>query len=558
MFLQGSGRTLMAIPLLPSLLPRAAQAQAGAGGIKRYVALLSEGEVGHNSGWLPRLSGGITAIPQPRLTHSPGGSDPAIRYQALREFVSSSSTPLAPLYGTTLNNHLQYINIIRSLDLPVRFGHGAGAALGSLMESEPIGGLQRVPTLDSVLANFRTLNPNGRLVFGGAPGGFEGYSRNMSGGASSRIDNFRTLYNTLFDNGNLAESGGTTTPAPTAHPRRDVLSRVLEDYQRLINSRYISAQDRTALNNAMDKMSDVHRGLASGTTTTPTPSQCSHRSLNISTATIDHTPTYADRSKLLVDMITAAILCDSQRIFTFGFYMPYETFSGVTGGADVLNYTGDWHHEISHNPFGTTNGQPNWHWIVQKEKYMISRVFAPLVANLAGAIDPSNGQTYLYNSLIHASYECGQTHGYASHPTILAGNIAGALSSGNYIDYSDRTRGVFPEGGADNYNADPASPRFSNNYVGLHYNRFLVTLLQAYGLSPANYENNAINSQMYNRTDMGTNNRNLTAIGGFNYAYRMDANHSNTWFRDSFLRLVMPYYNLQHFRNPLALPPSSS
>lgn len=560
MFLQGSGTTLMSIPFLPSLLPREAWGQTAAAP-KRYISIQAGFEVGHNSAWLPNSAGGSTTnLIQPSQTFNPGGGDHAIRYQSLRSYAPNSTTPLALLYGTTLNNHLNYINIMRSLDIPVRYGHGSGATLGSAQEADNgLGGaVRQVPTLDAILANNRTLNPNGRYIFAGDEGGWEGYSRTLTGAKSTRIDTFRALYNALFDNGNLPESGGTggTTGTP-AHPRRDLLSRVLEDYTRMMNSRNISSADKVALTNAMDKMSDVHRGLSAGTPSTPSTNSCSHQGLSASaTGQIYNAPTYDDKSALLVNMITAAILCDSNRIFTFGFWQPY-TYETVRSDwpSDVLRYTGpDWHEEISHRPFNVSNGQPNWYWIAHRQKYLVSRIFAPLVRNLAGATDPSNGQSYLYNSLVHLSYESGQAHGHMSHPTILAGNVGGAFTSGNYIDYADRSKGV--AGGADGFSDSTSAANFCNNYYGLHYNRLLVKILQAFGMTPDQYENNALNAEVYNRTDIGANNRNLTAIGGFNYAYRM--HRDRDWFFDAFYRWNLPHYNLQHFRNPIPLPPSST
>lgn len=542
MFLQGSGSALLAMPFLTSLLPREAWGQSPAT-IKRYISLLSGYEVGHNSTWLPRIGGSVTNLVQPNRVLNPGGTHHAVRWQPLSEFVPNASTPLAPLYGTTLNSHLQHINIMRGLDYAFRYGHGGGHIMGSLSDAEGVrGALPQIPTIDTILAANQAINPTRRQIFAGAQGGWEGSSLGMSGTRTTLISELQPLYNVLFDNGNFPEGG--SAPVTTPHPKRDILSRALEDYNRMINSRNISAQDRIALTDAMDKMSDVQRGLAG--IAQPTLA-CSHRSLQRPYASISNIVSSEANSRLLVDMLTAAIMCDTSRIFTIGVNMAYDQYSGFTD--PTFNYVGDWHQDISHVPFGTTNGRRNWEWVGYRQALFVSRVFAPLVRNLAAATDPSNGRSYLYNSLVHLSYESGQVHGHASQPTILAGNAGGALTTGNYIDYSDRAKGAFE--GADNFSSNPADANFSNNYYGVSYNRLLVTILQAMGMTSAQYEVDSRNAQLYNRTDIGAYNNNLTSIGGYGHAFNADRTYNN-WV-SGFLP-ALRQYDLTQFRNRLPMP----
>lgn len=543
MFLQGMGRTLMSVPFLPSLLPKQAWGQMNSVP-KRFVSLHSTFETGHNSLWLPRIGGSVTNLIQPNRTLNVTNHHP-VRWQPLTEFASSSSTPLAPLYGTHLNPYLQSLNIMRGLDVMYRYGHGSGASLGALSDADNARGtIAQIPTIDTILAANQRINPTRRLIYGGANGSWEGISISNSGLRNSRIEYLDVLYRTLFDNGNYPE-GGSTTPIPTGHPKRDVLSRVLEDYNRVRNSRNISALDRNALSDAMDKMSDVHRSLASASTT---PLACSHRNLSRPGGFfIDNILSSETHSRALVDMITAAIICDTGRIFTFGFNMAYDQYSGFTD--PTFNYVGDWHQDISHRPFAMTNGRVNWEWVGHRQSFMVSRVFAPLLQRLSTAIDPSNGQSYLYNSIIHMTFESGQVHSHSSHPTIIAGQAGGALTTGNYIDYSNRAEG--PWSGADNFSATPGAADFSNNYRGVNYNRFLVTILQAMGMSPTEYEVARL-QQVANRTDIGTQNANLGDIGGYGYAFNVDRNANLYDVANAFS--AFRHYDLRQFRNPLPLP----
>lgn len=542
MFLQGAGKTLMSIPFLQSLLPKQAWGQTSAIP-KRYISLHSSYELGHNSLWLPRIGGSVTNLVQPNRVMNVSGHHP-VHWQPLTEFVSSSSTPLAPLYGTTLNPYLQHVNIFRGLDFNWRYGHGSGTTLGAMSDADGArGGIAQIPTIDSVLAANQRVNPSRRLIYGGAQGGWEGVSIALNGARSTRIEYLDQLYNSLFDNGNLPE-GGSTVPV-LGHPKRDVLSRVLEDYNRVRNSRNISSMDRNVLSDAMDKMSDVHRGLSG---ISQTSAACSHRSISRpSGVNLSHIVSSEQQSRLLVDMITAAIMCDSARIFTFSFLLAYDQYSGFTD--PVFNYVGDWHQDISHRPFAITNGRVNYEWVGYRQGLLVSRIFAPLVQRLSSSIDPSNGQSYLYNSILHLAYESGQVHGHGNHPAILAGNAGGALTSGRYIDYSNRAEGTYE--GADNFSSDPNSPTFSNNYVGVNYNRLLVTLLQAMGMTPAEYEVNRV-QQVYNRTDIGAQNSNLTNIGGYGYAFNADRTANLYDVANMFSRLR--HYDLRQFRNGLPIP----
>jgi len=550
MFLQGSGSTLMAIPVLPSLLPRETWAQTVTVP-KRFISVLTAYEAGHTSAWVPSLGTSVTNLSQPnRSLTVPAGHQP-VRHQPLAEFTAGGRA-LAPLYGTALNPYVSNINILRGLDEAIG-GHGNGGSLGARTThiGWPSTNVPLVPTLDAVLANNRNINPNGRYVFAGWHGGGdqinEGFSFNLSGRPSTVISSATELYNVLFNNGTYPEqSGGGQVPQPTAHPRRDLLSRVLEDYNRLLNSRNISAVDRTALTNAMDKMSDVHRSLA-GIVQVP-GGTCSHRGITRPGGNLAYALSDANLAKAMVDMVVASIMCDSNRIFTLGFEMAYERYSGYTGGSDVIGSSVDFHNTVSHEPHAMRGGMSNWQWVVNHQKYAISRMFAPIVAALSGAIDPSNGMSYLHNSLVLCSFEANLGHGWASKPAILAGRAGGAISSGNYLDYSDRTRGVLSnnDGG---YSTDPTSPQFTNNYAGTHYNRLLVTILRAMGMTPAQYENDALNVQVYNRTDIGAQNRNLTSVGGFSYVFPTDRNLESYSFTNH-----LPHLDLAQFRNPLPMP----
>lgn len=559
MFLQGSGNAMLAIPFLSSLLPRELWA-APPGTIKRFVSILGAYDLGHHSAWLPNTSGSITNLVQPNRIYNPGNGQKLVRWQPLREFAPTNSSVLAPIYGSRLNPYLNSMCIMRSLDITDYRGHDASRHLGGLSSAEGriVQNMRKIPTIDHVINNNRTFNPKGSPVIYAGHASVQGrwshsyVAPNSASEATHLGYSLQELYNRLFSNGTYPE-GGQTTPG---HPRRDILSRVLQDYAQVRNSRNISALDRTALDNTLDKMSDVQRGLAA----TVSSGLCSHRNLSRQ-GLIYLGATFPDVGRAVADMITASIMCDSARTFTIGSHVAnpggegYTESGGLDGIMDGLAFT---HDNPSHNPFVVQNGMPHWQRLVRRQTPLMQNVIAPLIQNLSTAIDPSNGQSYLYNSLVFSTYESSQMHGYMSMPAILFGNAGGDFGAmGNYIDYSDRS--TPPKSGCDEFDSNPTSSRFSNNYTGVHYNRLLVNILQAMGIPESEYEGYANNSQLLNRNDLGPMNANLTSVGGYGYPIVYDLAANLTPDEGAFnlteVKRQIVDYDIKQFRNKLPMPP---
>lgn len=558
MFLQGSSGTMLAIPFLTSLLPRELWA-APPGTIKRFISIIGHSDLGHHSGWLPNTSGNINNLVQPNRIFNPGNGQKPVRWQPLREFAPTNTSVLAPIYGSAFSPYLNSMSIMRGLDLTDFRGHDSSCRLGGLggAEGAIVANMRKIPTIDHVINNNRTFNPKGSpVIYAGeqrVAGGGWSYSfvaPNSATPATHLGDSLQEMYNRLFSNGNYPE-GGTTSPA---HPRRDILTRIMGDYTQVRNSRNISLADRTALDNALDKISDVQRGLAAAVTS----GACSHKSLSQS-GLIYLSATFPAVGRAVADMITASIMCDSARTFTIGAMVanPGGTDYVAPGGA--VNGVMDgvtFEHDIStHNPFLVQSGMTMWQRLIRRQTPVMQNLVAPLIQNLSAATDPSNGQSYLYNSLVFSTFEGSQTHSYMSQPVILFGNAGGDFGAmGNYIDYSDRT--TAPSfSGCDGFDDNPASSQFSNNYYGVHYNRLLVNILQAMGIPASEYEGIANNSQLLNRSDLGTLNANLTSVGGYGYPIVYDLSYTEPG-GDNFaaLKRFVANYDIKQFRNKLPMP----
>jgi hypothetical protein len=551
MFLQGSGQFLLAIPFLPSMLPRAAWGQSPTV-MKRFITIMTNFDLGHNANWIPNMNpNNFRNIP------APANLDPrGFRWQQLRDFAPNGGTPLAPIYGTAFNSYLNRMNIVRGLDFSYRYGHGVAQNLGSIQRNplhSSTSGMQRIASIDYVLSQNSRVNPTRRAptLIGNRFREGDGLTVNDAQGGNAGqnpIDRFNDLYTSLFTNVPETGSDPVTITTPP-HPRRDILNRVMEDYQRLRGHRNISRDDRQALTAAMDRFSDIHRRLPNGSTMTQTRS-CQHRQMESANGSISgRVGEDLQANRLLVDMVTAAIMCNVNNIYTITLRTPFtRAVSGMPGFFSSFPDR-DFHQSVSHKPWNRApDGQYVWQWMANYQARIAQGFIAPLIASLEGITDPSNGESLLHNSLLFASWESGQVHSHRSAPAILAGNAGGALSSGHYLDYSDRTtpeRGV--DGGGDNgrprFNNDPSSLSFSNNYQGVSYNRLLVTILQAMGMQPSEYEDRNLNRRYHNRNDIGDQNRGLTSIGGYGHA-------GNTVNRNDNASAIAGF-DLRQFGNPL-------
>ncbi len=534
MFLQGVG-TSLPIPFLASMLPRTVWAQT-AEIPRRFISILSNYDIGRNGAWFPRMSShSMNNLPPPSQVHVVGGSHHNIYHQALRDFVPTNSSNLSMVAGTALSPFVESINILRGLDFIFRYGHDNSQVLGGLpSSSDTRGKLKLIPTIDHFLNNHKSFNPKGLPInFWGPAGHIESWSYAATADTATKAASsyyISGIYNALFSNGTFPEAGESAKP----HPKMDVLSRVLEDYKRVRNSRNISSDDKLVLDNAVDKWSDVQKGLLQSTT-----ASCKHKSL-VKMGNVASANESAAVGKVVADMITAAILCDTGRVFTIG--------TGPIGGLfDGENFE---HGTTSHQPFSLVNGKYQWQRMAERQNGVIRHILAPLVQNLSSVIDPSNGKSFLYNSLIMNSYENGQVHGYLSHPVMLIGNAGGKINSGQYIDYGDKSK---PANGADEFTSTLGSENFSNNYQGVLYNRLLVTILQAMGLSAADYEDNSLESQVYGRSDLGAMNVNLSNLGGYGYVTRGDLSIVGNYTIDQSLKKGLPKYRLSTFKDPLPL-----
>lgn len=535
MFLKGGG-AMIAIPFLTSLLPREAQAQATDSTIRRFISVTGTYGSGHPMHQLPTTNRPGLAVAVP-LDHKP------VAYARLTDFVKAAG--ITRILGPGANSLANDITIMRGLDCPQWFAsHGYAHVLGNLRGNVEGGNFPDTETIDHVLKRSAMFNPSKREVtyFKNLP--FVGdtlfsYAKNAAGsiaGVSPIATDPKSLYNRLFNNGNYPESTGSpTTPAVPTHPRRDVLSRVLASYKSVRSGSQISRGDKIVLDNYIDLVQTIHNGLAAGSPGT-SAGACLHK--NILIRDDGQNFNSAETLRSFADIISAAIMCDLTRIVNFA----YAIELGHSG------FSGAFHEEITHpDHLAVHSGIPNHERIADARGFTVQKFSVRLAQNLAAATDPSNGKSYLYNSLVLTTTEDMIPHAPMSIPVILMGNAGGRMSSGNYIDYTDRTLGPIQSGFFGQFNSNPNDQRFSHLYYGQPYNRLMVTILQAMGLKPADYENAALNTGFQNVTDgrFGAQNNGIQSLGG----YGVLASSS-----DNAVANRLKNYQLKYYKDPLPMP----
>ncbi len=551
MFLKGLGGATLAIPFLPSLMPRQAWAQQ-AQVVRRYFTFVGDYDYGHHQHWFPTLN----PLSQ---RYNPGNGDHEIGYQSLQSFLSSPTSELSYILGNGLNPFVNKMNILRGLNLHTRIAHGRGPMLGNLADNDghdtQARNVKPLRSIDQVLAGNSRFTPhsNDPLTVGPADHSTFSYARDSSNNinrASARSSKPHTLFSQLFYPGGSPISEGGSSPAPS-RPGADILSRTIEDYRRVRNGRQISSLDRQVLDNALDRISDIQRRLDA----TTVAGGCQFSQIDPSRTETDGISSWNyscfDHKyafELYAQIFAAAAACDLHRVLNFHIN-------------NLPNYdrhpTEDFHQGHSHRPFDNVNGMPNHRYMAQIWRNYVESFLVPLVTALDSSPD-TNGQSILDNSLVHMTLECSTVHSDYSKPCLLIGGAGGNLTTGHMIDYSRRSLGPHPEQG-DSFSTDPNSDRFGHNYYGAHYNRVLTTILQAMGLSRSEYEDPEINRFFQGRTDslLGAHNNGIANIGGYGH---IGTERSGVWYYTDAQLYNLQYarYNYHFYKNSLPFPVSSA
>jgi hypothetical protein len=462
MFLRGAAGFTLAIPFLQSLLPRGAQAQVGADGRRRFVAFATE----HGGVWQPDMYPADAT-----LTQTTNYAGAARRRGDLALQVNGGVASLSPVLSASSSVFTAAIaakmNVVRGFDVPFYLAHHRGGHLGNYANNDANGvdgGTMQSrprPTIDQVMAWSNGFYPDlatireRSLVIGG---------QGMSAGWSSPSTASGTIQNLAPSNDSLALFDAIFIPEDP-NPRPAIVDRVHADYQRLRQNPRLSSGDRRRLDDHLDRIDELQRkiNVVVSCGDIDRPQRSSIQEWGESNYGVNP-EAHARFWQLMNDVVAVAFSCDTSRIATL---RVTDIFS---------DFVGDWHDAVAHQatqPDGVAQ-----QILATAHQRFFQNVFMDLVAKL-DAIDVGEGETLLDSTLVQWTQECGAvTHDPIELPIITAGGVNGFFRTGSYVDYRDLGRRA----------SQPSEGNAVTSHVGLVYNQWLGTVLEAMGVPREDFE----------------------------------------------------------------------
>ena len=484
--LRGAAGALLTLPFLESLAPRTAAGQT-ATLPKRFIVLKSF-STQLVKAWYPSFDGNGYQLHDAKYSGSKADGTTLLTQKLVagRNYTWAplsdlkTSSGLSGILGPSLNPFLPKLTLIRGLDFLPAVNHNYGGLLGnfsSCTAATPCDAdsLKDVPTIDQVLAyspKFYPSTPALRYLHVS-----QGVTDSMSysdfgtpGGAVQQLKTRANPLDAFNDVFGTAPAGDATIP----NPDRDKLlvDRVRADYVKLKQNGRLSADDKALVDQYVTLVTELEAKLSVKPTLTCTrPAEPMSLANNTGLDPKD----ISTKWDLFLDLVTAAIMCDRTRIITIGVHKSLGPGPDPSDPTLVGHYHsedasgGTWHglaHDVSNdNSRRMLQGINAW---------IAENVFAKLLAKLD--VTETGDSTYLDNSLVYWGNELGFNHIAYSVPCLLAGSAGGVIEPGRYLDYIDWDgRAYF-------------SQEDGNVIQGIPHNQFLVTALQAMGLSPSDYE----------------------------------------------------------------------
>jgi len=478
MFLTGSANTLLTIPLLTSLLPKAARAQASQRPL-RFIMFTNQHSP--NAGtFFGKFDNTAKAL---NLATGPGNLLlPSVPYAPLTSVSGDISYILGPL-----SNFKSKMAVLRGLDcMSLENGPhpdgmpSTGSGHGSNKKYNRMGQM----SVDAVIAKklFPSMPQSRRLAVlypeykgdVGSGGGWNQRSRSSTWDANpgfSGADETRTIATpsttytkTVLERffGSLPStptSGGSTSTPTDSIPRRDLLNLVFQDYKQVVTSPNLGSEDKRKLEAYMSLLSDIQNAeqapMPVGSCTMPSlendyPPPANASSWASSQKDAANPALYRNHVKLVV----AAFACDLLRVAAIGFEGSGSHTFHHSAGMQTKNET--------------SNAEA-------AAFFGAHRNMANRVAQMMTALEAFNegGSSLLDNTLIYWNqqygcvYTSGGGHSLRNFPVFLGGGAGGKLRMGNYYDYR------FQVGTEDR---------------GLPLSNLLVTIMGIYGVGPSDYE----------------------------------------------------------------------
>lgn len=463
-FLVGSANAMLALPFLSSLLPRWAWGQQNRTQLNRFIALFAPLGGYTQDHMFPNYLAGIPFGP-----YSNGHN---FHYTTLRK--SDGLDSISRILSSGLNPFLPKLNLIQGLDAPVTASHGDNTFLGhyyQVRRGDFDTSMPDIPSIDQFMANHPKVYPTppvSRVLNLGS--GSMGYvDKNDITKGTVHVDGDRmsafTAWERLF--GPLTPSiGGQSDAAAEASKAgfSTLVDQVLEDFNKVKQSRVISLEDKDKLNNWADEIHELQKklvGITQGAGCVK-PDQPIKQISSTYSEVVDgmknkfysNLATDMERElfyDLYTSVLAAGIKCGRTRIGTI-------RCSGKTT-------SGPWH-DWGH--------QGNRNEIADLLSWQVEKILVPLLRKLD--TEEMDGNTYLDNSLVMYGNINSFVHFNVNRSILTAGSGAGFFETGLYLDYRNR-----------NAAKDFRATGINAIQPGVFYNQLLVSIMQSMGLSESDY-----------------------------------------------------------------------
>lgn len=453
-FLRGAGGTLLALPLLPSLLPRDAEAQAtSAASAERYFVHMT---TWHGCFQEPYFGAMLNTAPNARTTH--GGIE--VRRRALPFATEGSTTVLSSILRARSSLWTERLrgltNVINGLDFARGVGHNRGGTLG---------GSDSDPTIDQIMAGAASFYPSpvAQPAIVRNP-----VSRSRSGNTivetTAAADSNVKLFDRLFRS-STSPGGGA---APEVPESTVLVDRVKEHADLVLADPSCSADCRSRLNDYLTMLSEVEARVQA-TPTAPVGSSFTRpgtdtQALEQSAGFYGNPPTQVQCEQLWNDIVVAAFAAGISRIYVCG---P----TSYTFGTEPEH---SWHNAFAHGQ-DAPDVRASFGAAVQRQ-------FEGAVLDIAAKLDQvrtADGATLLDKALVASSFELGSGGNPGHHhnrciPIVSIGNAGGYFATGMGLDYRDMN--------SFSWSSDP------HWWGGLLYNQWLGMVLRAMGVSQAHFD----------------------------------------------------------------------
>ncbi len=448
-FLVGSGKTLLALPLLPSLLSKEAFAQSMV--TDKRMMMICFPHASLQFLW-----------PDPNLATTSIGTIGAKEFTMNSQF--SSAAGICSAMGHSVYESLRskgQITMIRGLqNFPHYQGHGS-QCLGQLKPDDATS-----PSIDWIMESSSSVYPastnpyvtkvirvNNGAVYPAANGNVNGdFTKILNSKLAAQFSyNYNSgsalaMFNTVF----ASLTGNTVNPADlTSQLKTNILNRVYSSYVSLKANRRISLEDKSRVDEHLSYILDlqkkfVYTGNTLSCTTPQTPSSLTG---------------YSNTVPIYLNLMALAFKCGLTKVSAINFDNEY-------GGKPVdIDFHGAIHEGLGHQVMvDQYKAWMTWHC-----NQIGSQFLSPLNVE-----EGSTGKTYLENMATVLFNENGMTstnangHGNDDYHSTIIGSMAGALRANKYY--------LFPylPGG-------PVGER-------LPYNAYLMTLMQMMGIPAAEYQ----------------------------------------------------------------------